>query len=191
MKPASIRSLSGGSQLNGCRPVSRTRLGWRGTHSSGVLRAEGGRRVSAAAGKGSIGTAMRGARVGSEGARAIARHRQFRILGVCAPLIALVDRNDVTLRKFVRQGVTLGRPGPWGRPAELWLGLGVRHVSGRRLGFDRETGRKSESLFSGEIRGGKIQTNPCAGRNPGRLLDRRQPRARPDERRCVGWCWKA
>ena len=34
--------MSGGSQLNGCRPVSRTRLGWRGTHSSGVLREEGG-----------------------------------------------------------------------------------------------------------------------------------------------------
>ena len=36
MKPLSIRSGSGGSQLNGCRPVSLTSRGCRGTHLSGV-----------------------------------------------------------------------------------------------------------------------------------------------------------
>lgn len=36
MKPLSIRSGSGGSQLKGCRPVNLTRRGCRGTHLSGV-----------------------------------------------------------------------------------------------------------------------------------------------------------
>ena len=36
MKPCSMSVGSGGSTLNGCLPVKRTRSGWRGTQLSGV-----------------------------------------------------------------------------------------------------------------------------------------------------------
>ena len=74
MKPAFMRSGSSGSQLNGWRPVRRTRAGCRGTHSSGVLRSH------------QAHTTVSGC--------SLCRLR----LGSCAPFVAGIDLFDRDIR---------------------------------------------------------------------------------------------
>ena len=195
MKPAFIRSLSGGSQLNGCRPVSRTRLGWRGTHSSGVLRAEGGRRVSAAAGKVRSGWRC-AARAPPACARA--RSRDCASLKFVGNLRTLgrVRRSQRCHTSANRTASRLWSAGTLGRTrrARVWP---WRPPSARSS--KKKPGRKSEpadpllrsqrARASGGLGFGSRKIRR-AGRNP-RLLDRREPRARPEERRCLAWCWEA